>query len=427
MKVLVVGSGGREHILCWKLAQSQGVEKVFCAPGNAGIAADAECVDIAVTDLNSLADFAEKNQIGLTMVGPEVPLCEGIVDVFKQRKLRIFGPDKQAAQLEGSKIFAKDFMRKYNIPTAGSEVFTEAAPAIAYVRKVFADGAKGLVVKADGLAAGKGVIVAATAEEAIQGVNQCFDGEFGAAGKRVLMEECLFGEEASIFALTDGTTIIPMASAQDHKRIGDGDSGPNTGGMGAYSPAPVVDDKVMAIFKNEILGNFLKGLQAEGLYYRGVVFVGLMVTEQGPKVLEFNVRFGDPETQAVLLRLENNLAEVLGKVADAKLNEVELRWTPGATVCVVMASGGYPGNYNKGFEISGFAEAEAAGTKVFHAGTAFKNGKIVNVGGRVLGVTAKGATIREAIDTVYKGVKKISWQDAYFRSDIGHRALKRGL
>ena len=387
----------------------------------------AECVDLSVTDLDALADFAVQNHIDLTMVGPEVPLCEGIVNVFRQRELRIFGPDQEAAQLEGSKIFAKDFMRKYNIPTAESEVFTEAAPAITYIQKIFAAGARGLVVKADGLAAGKGVIVAASAEEAIQGVHQCFDGEFGTAGKRVLMEECLFGEEASIFALTDGTTIIPMASAQDHKRVGNGDTGPNTGGMGAYSPAPVVDDKVMAIVKVQVLDNFLKGLQAEGLYYRGVVFVGLMVTEQGPKVLEFNVRFGDPETQAVLLRLESNLAEVLGKVADGKLNEVELKWTPGAAVCVVMASGGYPGHYQKGYPISGLSEAENAGARVFHAGTTFKDGKIVNTGGRVLGVTAQGPTIRAAIDTAYQGLKKISWKDAYYRSDIGHRALKRGL
>jgi len=427
MNVLVVGSGGREHVLCWKLAQSKQVEKVFCAPGNAGIAADAECVDIPVSNLNALADFAVSHAIGLTMVGPEVPLCEGIVDLFKSRGLRIFGPDKQAAQLEGSKIFAKNFMRKYQIPTAESETFTAAAPACDYARKMFASGVKGLVVKADGLAAGKGVIVASTVEQALDGIDQCFKGEFGAAGQQILLEECLFGEEASIFALTDGETIIPMASAQDHKRIGDGDTGLNTGGMGAYSPAPVVDNKVMEIVQRDILDRFLNGMRQEKLYYRGVLFVGIMVTEQGPKVLEFNVRFGDPETQAVMLRLENDLADVLGKTADGNLKDVKLQWTPGAAVCVVMASGGYPGSYQKGFAIAGLTEAETVGTKVFHAGTMFKDGKIVNTGGRVLGVTAQGPTIRQAIDTAYQGVKKITWNGCYYRRDIGHRALERGL
>jgi len=427
MNVLVVGSGGREHVLCWKLAQSKQVKKVFCAPGNAGIVADAECVDIPVSNLNALADFAVSHAIGLTMVGPEVPLCEGIVDLFKSRGLRIFGPDKQAAQLEGSKVFAKNFMRKYQIPTAASETFTVAAPACDYARKMFASGVKGLVVKADGLAAGKGVIVASTVEQALDGIDQCFKGEFGAAGQQILLEECLFGEEASIFALTDGETIIPMASAQDHKRIGDGDTGLNTGGMGAYSPAPVVDNKVMEIVQRDILDRFLNGMRQEKLYYRGVLFVGIMVTEQGPKVLEFNVRFGDPETQAVMLRLENDLADVLGKTADGNLKDVKLQWTPGAAVCVVMASGGYPGSYQKGFAIAGLTEAETVGTKVFHAGTTFKDGKIVNTGGRVLGVTAQGPTIRQAIDTAYQGVNKITWNGCYYRRDIGHRALKRGL
>lgn len=427
MNVMVIGSGGREHVLCWKLARSSRVTKVYCAPGNAGIAGVAECVDIPVGNLQALADFASAHDIGLTVVGPEVPLCDGIVDVFRAHGLKVFGPDRVAAQLEGSKIFAKDFMLKYGIPTAGSEVFTEEAPAIAYVEKTFGGGATGLVIKAEGLAAGKGVIVAASAAEAIQGIKQCFGGDFGAAGKRILIEECLYGEEASILALTDGKTIVPLASSQDHKRIGDGDTGPNTGGMGAYSPAPVVDERVMKVVNDEILGNFLKGLHAEGLYFRGVLFVGIMVTAAGPKVLEFNVRFGDPETQAVLPRLENDLVEVIMAVIDGRLDQIELRWTPGAAVCVVMASGGYPGEYRKGYPIHGLKEAEQEGAMVFHAGTAFKDGQVVNVGGRVLGVSAQAPTIREAIDIAYRATKKISWQDCYSRSDIGHRALKRGL
>ncbi|MDD3119349.1 MAG: phosphoribosylamine--glycine ligase, partial [Victivallales bacterium] len=398
MKVLVVGNGGREHVLCWKMAQSPHVEKIYCAPGNAGIARVAACVDIPVHDLDALAAFAVREQIDLTVVGPEAPLCDGVVDVFQAAGLKVFGPDRVSAQLEGSKIFAKDFMRRHGIPTAWSETFAAAEPAIAFVNRRFDAGDRGIVIKADGLAAGKGVIVALNRADAIAGINQCFDGAFGDAGRRILVEECLFGEEASILALTDGQTIMPLASAQDHKRVGDGDTGPNTGGMGAYSPAPVVTDAVMDEVNRHILTPFLDGIKQEKLYFRGVLFVGVMVTDRGPKVLEFNVRFGDPEVQAVMMRLENDLVEVIDKIVNGRLNEVSLHWAPGAAVCVVLASGGYPGHYDKGYEITGLTDAEAEGAVVFHAGTAVKDGKIVNAGGRVLGVTALGTDIREAID-----------------------------
>jgi phosphoribosylamine--glycine ligase len=425
MKVLVVGSGGREHVLCWKLKQSHKVTKVFCAPGNAGIADSAECVDISVSELDRLADFAVENKIDFTVVGPEAPLCDGLVDVFKNRGLKVFGPDKEAAQLEGSKDYAKQFMLKYNIPTAKAATFSEVEPSIEYIRNEFDNGEKGIVIKADGLAAGKGVCVAADAETAIEFVKSCFDGAFGSSGSKVLIEECLFGEEASILALTDGKTIVPLVTSQDHKRAYDGDEGPNTGGMGAYSPAPVVDDAVMAQVKAEVLDNFLKGIQEEGLFFRGLVFVGIMVTDKGPKVLEFNVRFGDPEVQAVMCRFEGDLLDVMEKTSEARLAEAELLWSDEPSVCVVMASGGYPGSYEKGFEISGLEDAAQEGAVVFHAGTSFKDGKVVNTGGRVLGVTARGKSISEAIAKAYNAVDKISWNGCFCRRDIGHRALAR--
>ncbi len=425
MKVLVVGSGGREHVLCWKMAQSNKVDKVFCAPGNAGIARHAECIDIPVSDLEALADFAEKNDIALTVAGPEAPLCDGIVDVFQARGLKIFGPDKSSARLEGSKIFAKDFMNRHGIPTAASATFTEETPAVTFVNEQFDKGAEGIVIKADGLAAGKGVIVALKREDAINGIKQCLGGTFGAAGKEILIEECLFGEEASILALCDGKTIMPLASSQDHKRVGDGDTGLNTGGMGAYSPAPVVDDTILNDVTENVLNNFLRGIKEENLYFKGVLFVGVMVTASGPKVLEFNVRFGDPEVQAVMMRLENDLFDVIDKILDTKLDEVELKWADGTSVCVVLASGGYPGPYQKGFEITGLEEAEENGAVVFHAGTSFKDGKIVNTGGRVLGVTAMGKDIKAAIDKAYEAVGKIHWDGCFCRKDIAYRALNR--
>jgi phosphoribosylamine---glycine ligase len=425
MKILVVGNGGREHTLCWKLAQSAQADKIYCAPGNAGIASVAECIDIGVSEMDKLADFAESEGIGFTVVGPEAPLCDGLVDVFQKRGLKVFGPDKEAAQLEGSKDYAKQFMFKHNIPTGKAACFEGLAPALEYVSKEFSNGAKGIVIKADGLAAGKGVCVALEETEALDFVKSCFDGAFGGAGSKVLVEECLFGEEASILAFTDGKTIVPLVSSQDHKRAYDGDKGPNTGGMGSYSPAPVIDDAMMAQVKTEILDNFLKGIQEDKLNFHGLVFVGVMVTDAGPKVLEFNVRFGDPEVQAVMRRFEGDLLDTMIKVADERLDEAELIWSKDPAVCIVLASGGYPISYEKGYEITGLDEAEAEGAIVFHAGTSKKDGKIVNTGGRVLGVTARGATVKEAIDKAYKAVDKISWQGCFCRKDIAYRALAR--
>jgi len=425
MKVLVVGSGGREHVLCWKLKQSRGVEKVYCAPGNAGIAQDAECVNIKADELDKLADFAANEKIDFTVVGPEAPLCAGLVDVFKRRNLAVFGPSKAAAQLEGSKTFAKKFMEKYGIPTARAAAFTAPEPAKEYVRKEFAAGEKGIVIKADGLAAGKGVLVADSEKAALDFIDLCFEGGFGGAGNKVLIEECLYGEETSVLALVDGKTIRPLASSQDHKRVFDGDKGPNTGGMGAYSPAPVVTDAVLAEIKKNVLDNVLRGIQAEKLDFHGLLFVGAMVTDKGAKVLEFNVRFGDPEVQAVLSRFEGDLLDVMRKVTEEKLADAELVWSSEPAVCVVMASGGYPGEYRKGYPISGLEEAARTGAKVFHAGTAFQDGRIVNAGGRVLGVTARGADVREAIANAYRAVDCIHWQDAFARRDIGYRALAR--
>ena len=418
MKVLVVGGGGREHALVWKLQQSPQVETVFCAPGNPGMKG---AVPVPAAGIDELADFAATEGIGLTMVGPEDPLCNGIVDVFRARGLRIVGPDRQAAQLEGSKAYAKAFMERHGLPTAACGVFTDRDQALAYVRR---QGAP-IVVKADGLAAGKGVIVAMTLAEAEAAVTDCFAGRFGAAGARVVVEECLFGEEASILALVDGRSIVPLASSQDHKRLGDGDAGPNTGGMGAYSPAPVVTDELWETIRRDVLDRFLAGCQADGLYFRGVIYAGIMVTETGPKLLEFNVRFGDPETQAVLMRLESDLAEALVATADGRLDEVELVWSSEPAVCVVMASGGYPGSYAKGLPITGIEAAEATGAVVFHAGTKMADGQLVNNGGRVLGVTARGTDLRTAVDNAYRAVDCISWPDACCRRDIAHRAFDR--
>ncbi|OGV68458.1 MAG: phosphoribosylamine--glycine ligase [Lentisphaerae bacterium RIFOXYB12_FULL_65_16] len=418
MNVLVIGSGGREHALVWKLARSPQVKRVFCAPGNAGMR-DAQCVDL--TELPALAEFAQREKIDLTVVGPEAPLCDGIVDLFRVRGLRIFGPTQAAAQLEGSKSFAKEFMRKYGIPTATAATFTEPQAALDYVRKVGAP----IVIKADGLAAGKGVIVADTLDVALDGVRQCFEGAFGDAGRRVVVEERLVGEEASILALTDGDTIVPLASSQDHKAVGDGDTGPNTGGMGAYSPAPVVTPALQRQIEETVLARFLQGCRAEKLDYRGIIYAGVMVTAQGPKVLEFNVRLGDPETQAVLVRLESDLAEAFAATAERRLASVKLAWSPEPAVCVVMASGGYPGKYDKGHPIEGLDAAEATGAIVFHAGTKKEGDLFVNAGGRVLGVTARGRDIRTAVANAYRAVDCIRWQGAYCRRDIAHRAFGR--
>jgi len=424
MKVLVIGSGGREHALVWQLKKSPRVEKVYCAPGNAGIAADAECVPIPAGEFEKLADFADRNRITLTVVGPEAPLCDGIADFFRTRGLAVFGPSKAAAQLEGSKDFAKAFMLKYGIPTAKAATFENERDAAEYVKKEFASGAKGIVIKADGLAAGKGVLVAEKEADALSFLHGCFDGQFGSAGAKVLVEECLYGEEASILALCDGKTIVPLVSSQDHKRVGDGDTGLNTGGMGAYSPAPVVDDAVWAKVRTNILNPFLKGIQAEKLDFRGVIFVGIMVCDGEPRVLEFNVRFGDPEIQPVLRRFDGDWFDVLNKVANGRLSEAELVWSGEPAVSVVLASGGYPGSYRKGVEIRGLDKAAATGAVVFHAGTAFKDGKVVSAGGRVLGVSARGKSIAEAIEKAYRAVDCITFDGGFCRRDIGAKALK---
>jgi len=426
MNILVVGSGGREHTICWKLNQSEKSDKIFCAPGNAGMALDFECVDIGVEDYDALLAFAKKNNCELTVVGPEVPLCGGITDKFHAEGLKVFGPTKAAAELEGSKTFAKEFMNKYNIPTADSADFTDQKSAEEYVNKQFESDISGLVVKADGLAAGKGVIVAFDKQTALDGVALCFEGSFGNAGYKVLIEELLIGEEASILALTDGKTIISLASSQDHKRLLEDDLGPNTGGMGAYSPAPVVDDALMAIIQEQVLDNFLVGIQKENLDFRGIIYAGIMVTKTGIKVLEFNVRFGDPETQAVLMRLESDLVDIMNKTAEQTLDKVTLKWNANPAVCIVMASGGYPGSYEKGYAISGLENANNENAFVFHAGTSTNDKKeIVNTGGRVLGITAKGANIKTAVANAYEAVNKISWKDAIYRKDIAYRAIDR--
>ena len=419
MNVLLIGGGGREHAIAWKIAQSPIAGKIYCSPGNPGMKG-VEAVPLS--DLNELAEFAVCHDIGLTMVGPEATLCAGIADVFRAKGLRIVGPDKVAAQLEGSKAFAKEFMRRHGLPTAEAAVFTEEATALAYLKQKGAP----IVVKADGLAAGKGVVVAMTEQEATDAIHACFDGAFGAAGASVLLEECLFGEEASIIALCDGKTIIPLASSQDHKRAYDGDTGPNTGGMGAYSPAPVVTPDLWKTIDTQILAPFLKGVQEDKLDFRGIIYAGLMITDKGPKVLEFNVRFGDPETQAILTRLKSDLLEALVAVAEGHLADIKLEWYDEPSVCVVLASNGYPGHYEKGKPISGLDEAEKTGAVVFHAGTKLANGQIVTNGGRVLGVTARGKDIAAAVQNAYKAVACISWEGMQYRKDIAHRALERG-
>ncbi len=424
MNILVVGGGGREHALVWKIAQSNLVDKVWCAPGNPGIASQAECVDIAADDIDGLLAFARRQQIDLTVVGPELPLALGIVDRFRREGLEIFGPDARAARLEGSKKFCKDIMAKYGVPTAAYGTFTDREQAVAFIRE---QGAP-IVVKADGLAAGKGVVVARSEKEAIAAVDACMrDAAFGEAGRTVVIEEFLDGEEASFIAFTDGKTILPLASSQDHKPVFDGDQGPNTGGMGAYSPAPVVTDAVHRQVVEEILQPLVAGMAAEGCPFNGILYAGLMIRDGRAKVLEFNVRFGDPECQPLLMRLKSDLVPVLQACVRGELDRVRLEWHDKAAVCVVMASGGYPGSYAKGYPISGLEEAAAIDDLfVFHAGTGLENGRFVNRGGRVLGVTGLGSDIPTAIRKAYQGVKTISWQDVHYRTDIGKKAVTKG-
>ena len=419
MNILVIGSGGREHALYWKLSESPQTEQIYAIPGNPGMGASAA---IALDDHAAILRFAKEHEIGLVVVGPEVPLMNGLVDELEAAGIRAFGPRANAAEIEGSKSFAKDLMKKYGIPTARYEVFTAAEPARAYIRQ---EGAP-IVVKADGLAAGKGVIVAMTEQEALDAVDAIMeDHSFGDAGARIVIEEFMEGEEASLLAFTDGTTIRPMISAQDHKRAYDGDRGPNTGGMGTYAPAPVMTPEMTERAVEEILKPTIAAMAKEGRIYCGCLYLGLMVTADGPKVVEFNARFGDPETQVVLPLLDSDLVAIMCACADGTLADVPIRWKDDAAVCVVLASGGYPGHYEKGQEIHGLADAEAMGALVFHAGTAMKDGKLVTNGGRVLGVVGRGADISSAVDAAYAAATKISFKDAYYRKDIAHRALER--
>lgn len=423
MKILVVGSGGREHALVWKIKQSKKTEKIYCAPGNAGISRIADCVDISVTDVKKLVKFARKEKIDLTVVGPESSLVAGIVDAFENEGLRIFGPSMKAAELEGSKVFSKEFLKKYNIPTASFEVFDNSENAKQYIDS---QGAP-IVVKADGLAAGKGVIVAKTVDEAKQAVDLIMaDKAFGSAGDKIIIESCLKGEEASFIAFTDGKTVLPLPTSQDHKAIFDQDQGPNTGGMGAYSPAPVVTDEIADFVMNKVMLPTIRGLEAEGRPYKGMLYAGLMIDGETINVLEFNCRFGDPEAQPLLMRLKSDIIDIFDAAIDGKLDRVEMKIDPRPTVCVVMASGGYPGPYENGKVIKGLTKAsEYQGVEVFHAGTARKGGRIVTNGGRVLGVTAVGKTLKDAIARAYSAVDEIKWTDCYCRRDIGEKALRR--
>ncbi len=422
MKVLVVGGGGREHALVWKIAQSPRVDKIYCAPGNAGIATIAECVSMAADNVDGLKKFVNDNNIDLTVIGPEAALAAGLADALMAGGRAVFGPAKAAAAIESSKSFAKELMRKYHISTAEAEVFNKIEPAVAYIKEKGAP----IVVKADGLAAGKGVIIAKNEAEAIAAVESMLEGNaFGDAGSQVLIEEYLEGEEVSILAFCDGKTIVPMVSAQDHKRAFDGDQGPNTGGMGAYSPAPAYTPQVAAFVEQHILQPTIKAMAAEGRPYQGVLYAGLMLTENGPKVLEYNARFGDPETQPVLMRLKTDIIDIIEAILDGKLDQIKIEWYDQAAVCVVIAAGGYPGSYRKGDVISGIDDAEAAGVTVFHAGTKFKDGAFVSAGGRVLGVTAMAESIADAITKAYAAVEKISFSDCFSRSDIGAKALNR--
>ncbi|NOY45734.1 MAG: phosphoribosylamine--glycine ligase [Deltaproteobacteria bacterium] len=422
MKVLVVGGGGREHALVWKIAQSPRVTAVFAAPGNAGTAGLARNVPIAADDVDSLLAFAETEGVDLTVVGPEAPLVLGIVDRFRERGLRIFGPTAAAARLEGSKAFAKAVMDRFGVPTAAYQEFTDPAAARAYIRE---QGAP-IVVKADGLAAGKGVTVARTVDEALAAVDAMMvDRAFGEAGGRIVVEECLEGEEASFLAFCDGRTVLPMASSQDHKPVFDDDQGPNTGGMGAYSPAPVVTPELFDRIVDTVIRPVVDGLGREGNPYVGVLYAGLMIRGDEVKVLEFNCRFGDPECQPIVMRMKGDLLPVLEACVDGTLDRVDLEWDPRPAVCVVMASGGYPGAYEKGLEIRGLEDAAALDdVVVFHAGTRQEAGKVVTAGGRVLGVTALGDDIPSAIERAYQAVDRISWPGVHFRRDIGRKALR---
>jgi phosphoribosylamine--glycine ligase len=424
MKVLVVGGGGREHALCWKIKQSILVKELYCAPGNGGTAKIAENIPIKAEDVDGIVDFVKNTKIDFVVIGPEAPLNLGIVDMLEREGVMAFGPSKRAALLEGSKVFAKNIMKKYGIPTADFEVFDDADKA----KKYIASQNKPLVVKADGLAAGKGVYVCKTKEEAVNAISDIMVKKvFGSAGDKVVIEDCLEGEEASFLVFTDGEVVIPMDSSQDHKRVYDNDEGPNTGGMGAYSPAPVVNKEVFDKVMNKIIYPVIKGMNNEGIPFKGVLYAGLMIKNNEPYVLEFNTRFGDPEAQPLLVRIKNDIVPVLMGCMDGKLKNEYLLWDERPAVCVVIASGGYPGEYKKGFEIKGLDDIDDENIYVFHAGTKMVDNKIYTDGGRVLGVTALGDNIINAIENAYKGVSKICFEGMHYRKDIGKKAINRLL
>ena len=421
MKILIIGSGGREHAIAWKIAQSPNVKKIFCAPGNPGIAEVAECVDIDANNIRGLFNFAIKQKIDLTIVGPEDPLLSGIVDTFKDGNLTIFGPGKRASLIEGSKAFAKTIMRKHSIPTADFRVFEDIKMAEKYLEKCFAP----IVIKADGLAKGKGVFVCKTLEEAQEHLQEIMvERIFGNAGDKVVIEECLHGEEVSILAITDGQTIIPLSSARDHKAIYEGNKGPNTGGMGAYSPSHFITNEMQRYIEENILVPIIHAMKRENRPYSGIIYAGIMLTNAGPKVLEFNARFGDPETQALLVRMKSDLASLLLAASNNTLDKTELEWYDTHSVCVVLASKGYPGRYRKGLPISGLQAVKAfKNVQIFHAGTANVHGNIVTNGGRVLGVTATGKDLKEARTLVYDAIDRLSFEGVYYRKDIGLDAI----
>ena len=422
MKVLVIGNGGREHALVWKIYQSERVEKIYVAPGNDGMLELAERVDLALDDIKGLANWAERNQIDLTVVGPEKPLVEGIVDEFTLRGLKIFGPDKKAARIEGSKVFAKEILRKYHIPTAEYEVFTEPAEALNYLE----DASYPLVIKAEGLAGGKGVVIATSLKQARAAVARIMEERlFGDAGNRIVIEDFLEGEEVSILVITDGESILPLAPAQDHKAIFDGDEGPNTGGMGAYSPIPIISKDVLQEIAQKILHPAIKAFRAEGIKYKGILYVGLIMTSLGPKVLDFNARFGDPESQVILPRLKNDLVDLMEMVVEDRLPEIELEWDERSAVCVVLASAGYPIDYKTGYRIKGLAGlAKYDNVLLFHAGTKQKGNNYLTDGGRVLGITVLGDGLLDAINQVYSYIDEINFEDMHYRTDIGYRLIR---
>ncbi|MFQ7523406.1 MAG: phosphoribosylamine--glycine ligase [Terrisporobacter sp.] len=414
MKILVVGGGGREHAICWKLSKEASVDKIYCAPGNAGISNVAQCIDIQDSDIENLLNFAKENKIDLTIVGPEIPLVAGIVDKFEKEGLKIFGPNKKCAQLEGSKSFSKDFMIRHNLPTAKYKEYTDLDEAISEIDSF----GYPVVIKADGLAAGKGVVIPENREDAITTLKEMMsDKKFGNAGDKIVVEEFLTGIETSILAFVDNDTIVPMVSSKDHKKVFEGETGLNTGGMGTFSPSEIYTEKLAKEVQEKILDKTLEGFKKDNLNYKGILFVGLMITEDGPKILEYNVRFGDPETQSVLFRLDTDLNKIISEILNNNLKNIEINYSKEESICVMLTSGGYPENYEKGKVISGLENLDSD-IVVFHSGTKFDNENIVTNGGRVIGITAKGKTVKEAAQKVYENIKKINFEKMHYRKDI---------